>query len=53
MVLRNTHNYQVVDRFNPAGVGPLELALMPDSKTRRLLTRPASLSSLALECDNH
>ena len=33
IVVRDAHNYQVLDRFDSGGVGPHELALMPDGKT--------------------
>jgi hypothetical protein len=33
VVVRDAHNYQVLDRFDSGGVGPHELALMPDGNT--------------------
>jgi hypothetical protein len=33
IVVRDAQNYQVVDRFDSGGVGPHELALMPDDNT--------------------
>ena len=33
IVVRDTRNYQVIDRFDSGGVGPHELALLPDGKT--------------------
>lgn len=33
IVVRDAHNYQVLDRFDSGGVGPHELALMPDGNT--------------------
>ena len=33
IVVRDTQSYQVLDRFDSGGVGPHELALMPDGKT--------------------
>jgi hypothetical protein len=33
IVVRETERYQVVDRFHSGGIGPHELALMPDGKT--------------------
>ena len=33
IVVRDTLNYQVLDRFDSGGVGPHELALMPDDNT--------------------
>lgn len=33
IVVRDTQNYQVLDRFDSGGVGPHELVLMPDGKT--------------------
>jgi hypothetical protein len=33
IVVRDTHSYQVLDRFDSGGVGPHELALMPDGNT--------------------
>lgn len=33
VVVRDARNYQVLDRFDSGGIGPHELALMPDGKT--------------------
>jgi hypothetical protein len=33
IVVRDAHNYQVLHRFDSGGVGPHELALMPDGNT--------------------
>lgn len=33
IVVRDAHNYQVLDRFDSGGVGPHELALLPDGNT--------------------
>jgi hypothetical protein len=33
IVVRDTQNYQVIERFHSGGIGPHELAMMPDGKT--------------------